>query len=203
MAQQGKNKRLILASASPRRREILEKMGYSFEVRPSNADESLPADIPPAEAAVLLAKRKALSIVCDEGFVVLGSDTAVVADGKILGKPKDTAEAFEMLRMLSGRVHSVFTGVCAASGGNADCLVNETRVEFYPLSDEMIKSYIATGEPMDKAGSYGIQGAGCVLVKKIDGDFFSVMGLPAAETARLLSKAGVKNSFNLIYQGDF
>lgn len=198
MAQQEKNKKLILASASPRRREILEKLGYSFEIIPSRADESLPLGISPREAAEMLAVKKAMSIPLPENSAALGSDTVVAFGNEILGKPENEEDAFRMLRLLSGKKHSVFTGAALADESGCKSFVSETAVEFYPLSDETIENYIATHEPMDKAGAYGIQGAGSLLVKKIEGDFFAVMGLPAAETARLLSESGIKSSLGVI-----
>lgn len=187
------SKRFILASASPRRAEILTNSGYEFEVIVSDADESLPHDITADKAVLLLSKVKAESVSKNNPeAVVLGCDTVVSLGGKILGKPKDEAQAFEMLRSLSGKIHKVYTGVTVTDGERSESFLNETQVEFYPLSDDTISSYIATGEPMDKAGSYGIQGYGSVLVKRIDGDYFSVMGLAVNESARALSRFGVK-----------
>ena len=130
----------------------------------------------------------------NKGAVVLGCDTVVALGGKILGKPKDESEAFSMLKCLSGREHEVFTGVYITDGEKSEGFLSCTKVEFYPLSDETIRSYIATKEPMDKAGAYGIQGLGSVLVKKINGDYFTVMGLPVNECARVLSKFGIKGT---------
>lgn len=193
-----KNRRFILASASPRRAEILKNSGFDFDVIVSDADETLPDKIPADEAVLLLSKIKAESVCkSNEGSVVLGCDTVVSLDGNILGKPKDEAEAFEMLRTLSGKVHKVFTGVTITDGKKTESFVSETKVEFYPLSDETIHSYIATGEPMDKAGAYGIQGFGGVLVRRIDGDYFSVMGLAINESARVLSGFGIKGKVEL------
>ncbi len=187
------SRRFILASASPRRAEILKRCGYEFEIIVSDADEALPDGISANEAVLLLSKIKAESVSKNNrGSVVLGCDTVVSLDGKILGKPKDETQAFEMLRSLSGRIHKVYTGVTVTDGERSESFLNETQVEFYPLSEETIASYIATGEPMDKAGAYGIQGFGSVLVRKIDGDYFSVMGLAVNESARALSRFGVK-----------
>lgn len=186
------NRRFILASASPRRAEILRNAGFEFEIIVSDADEALPSDISAAEAVRMLSGIKAES-VCrrNKGAVVLGCDTVVSLDGRILGKPKDEKQAFEMLCALSGRVHKVYTGVTVTDAERTESFVSETQVEFYPLSGETIASYLATGEPSDKAGAYGIQGFGSVLVKRINGDYFSVMGLPINESARLLSEFGV------------
>lgn len=186
-------RRFVVASASPRRRELLSSAGYTFEVIPSDADETLPDGISARGAVVELAKRKAHSVLKNEtDAVVLGCDTVVSLDGKILGKPKTHEEAEEMLRALSGRAHEVFTGVCIADGEKEECFVSCTNVEFYSLSDETVRSYVQTEEPMDKAGAYGIQGLGSVLVKKLDGDYFTVMGLPVNKCARVLALFGIE-----------
>lgn len=188
-------KRFIVASNSPRRRELLSLAGYQFEVIPSDTDETLESGIDAGEAVKELSKRKALFVSrMNKGAVVLGCDTVVALGGKILGKPKDESEAFSMLKCLSGREHEVFTGVYITDGEKSEGFLSCTKVEFYPLSDETIRSYIATKEPMDKAGAYGIQGLGSVLVKKINGDYFTVMGLPVNECARVLSKFGIKGT---------
>lgn len=188
-------KRFIVASNSPRRRELLSLAGYQFEVISSDADETLESGIDAGEAVKELSKRKALFVSrMNKGAVVLGCDTVVALGGKILGKPKDESEAFSMLKSLSGREHEVFTGVYITDGEKSEGFLSCTKVEFYPLSDETIRSYIATKEPMDKAGAYGIQGLGSVLVKKINGDYFTVMGLPVNECARVLSKFGIKGT---------
>lgn len=188
----------ILASASPRRKEILEKAGFSFEIIVSDADENISEDLSPERTVEELAKRKALSVwEGNKGAVVFGCDTVVAIDGKILGKPSDDEDAFNMLRMLSGKTHTVSTGVCICSGEKTEVFSNTTKVEFYPLSDETIRSYIASGEGRDKAGSYGIQGYGCVLVKEIKGDYFSVMGLPVSESARVLADFGIYGKVSL------
>ncbi len=186
-------KRFIAASNSPRRRELLTLAGYRFEVVPSDADETL-ENSTNAEAAVHeLAKRKALFVSeKNKGAVVLGCDTVVALDGTILGKPESDEEAFAMLKSLSGREHEVYTGVYITDGEKSESFVSCTKVEFYPLSDETIRSYIATNEPRDKAGAYGIQGLGSMLVKRIDGDYFTVMGLPLNECARTLALFGIK-----------
>lgn len=186
-------KRFIAASNSPRRRELLTLAGYRFEVVPSDADETL-ENSTTAEAAVHeLAKRKALFVSeKNKGAVVLGCDTVVALDGTILGKPDSDEEAFAMLKSLSGREHEVYTGVYITDGEKSESFVSCTKVEFYPLSDETIRSYIATNEPRDKAGAYGIQGLGSMLVKRIDGDYFTVMGLPLNECARTLALFGIK-----------
>lgn len=185
-------RRFILASASPRRKEILENAGFTFDIIVSDADETIKENLSPDKTVEELAKRKALSVwEKNKDAVVFGCDTVVAIDGKILGKPKDDEDAFDMIKMLSGRVHNVSTGVCICDENKMVVFSNTTEVEFYSLSDETIRSYIATGEGKDKAGSYGIQGYGCVLIKEIKGDYFSVMGLPVSQSARVLAGFGV------------
>lgn len=192
------DKKFIVASASPRRKEILSHAGYDFAVIPSAADETLEKDIKPCEAVEILAKRKAQFVAKENiGAVVLGCDTVVALEDEILGKPKDEKEAFEMLEKLSGKTHCVYTGVYITDSQKSERFVCKTNVEFYPLSKESIESYIKTGEPMDKAGAYGIQGFGGALVKKIDGDYFSVVGLPIAQTARVLKNFGIDGKIKL------
>ena len=181
----------ILASGSPRRADILRMLGYRFTQRPAHADESLPPRTLPADAVRLLAQRKAASLP-DADVPVLGADTVVALGDEILGKPRDEDDARRMLRLLSGRTHAVYTGVClCAAPGRTETLVRRTDVTFFSLPDALIDRYIASGEPLDKAGGYGIQGKGSVLVERIAGDYFTVVGLPAADTARLLAKAGI------------
>ncbi len=185
-------RRFVVASASPRRKEILKNAGFEFEVIPSDANEGLEPGISAKQAVLELAKRKAFSVLPSvQGAVVLGCDTVVTVDGEILGKPADKADAFRILKMLSGRRHAVCTGVCITDGEKTEAFVSSTEVEFYDLSDETIESYIATGEPADKAGAYGIQGFGNVLVKKIDGDYSTVVGLPLSECVRVLARFDV------------
>lgn len=191
-------RKFILASASPRRKEILENAGFSFEIIVSDADETITETLTPDKTVEELAKRKALSVWEEhKDAVVFGCDTVVAVEGKILGKPTDDEEAFSMLKMLSGKVHTVSTGVCICSAEKTEVFSNTTQVEFYPLSDETIRSYIASGEGRDKAGSYGIQGFGCVLIKEIKGDYFSVMGLPVSQSARVLAAFGVQGKVTL------
>ena len=185
-------KRFILASASPRRKEILANAGYSFEIIVSDADENITEALSPEKTVEELARRKAMAVLGDnEDAVVFGCDTVVAVDGKILGKPTDDEDAFNMLSMLSGKTHTVSTGVCICSKEKTEMFSNTTEVEFYRLSEETIRSYIATGECSDKAGSYGIQGYGNVLVREIKGDYFSVMGLPVSQASRVLSEFGI------------
>lgn len=187
-------KRFIVASASPRRRELLENIGFRFEIIPSDADESCKEKLSPEELVKELAKRKAESVFRkNTDSVVLGCDTVVEYGGTVLGKPSDRKEAAKMLKLLSGKVHNVHTGVYIVDKEKTVSFINTVRVEFYELSDELIESYVATGESDDKAGAYGIQGLGSVLVKRISGDYFSVVGLPLSQTARALTEFSVDN----------
>lgn len=170
--------KLVLASKSPRRSEILKTAGYDFTVRVADADETIPEGTSPEDAVVLLAVKKALAVKTDDDETVLGADTIVVLDDKILGKPKDREDAFNMLKSLSGRIHSVFTGVCVIKNGKTMTLCEETKVEFMPLTDEEIDAYIDTNDCYDKAGAYGIQGYASKFVRGINGDYFNVVGLP-------------------------
>ncbi len=172
--------KLVLASKSPRRSEILKNAGIDFTVRVADADETIPDGTKPEDAVVFLAARKAMAVERKDDEVVLGADTVVVLDDKILGKPKDKDDAFNMIKMLSGRVHSVFTGVCAIGDGISLTFAEETKVEFYPLSDKEINDYINTNEPYDKAGAYGIQGLASKFIRGIEGDYFNVVGLPVS-----------------------
>ena len=213
----------ILASGSPRRKELLSLIVPEYEILVSGCEESVPEGTPAEKVPAILAEQKALAVASlRPKDTVIGSDTVVVLDDEIFGKPKDFAHAHQMLRALSGKRHFVYTGVAVAEKGGVRSFVEKTEVEFYELSDETIDNYIATGEPMDKAGvpiwnteelikagwmdefgkwktdngfrpecydkagAYGIQGKGSVLVKGITGDYFNVMGLPVAETARFL-----------------
>lgn len=181
--------RLILASQSPRRREILAGAGFRFEICPSGADEDS-GPLPPGELVGRLAERKAADVLRENpDAVVVGSDTVVALGGEIFGKPKGGEDAARMLRRLSGREHTVYTGVAVLSARRSDSFVSETAVRFRALDDELIRRYVATGEPLDKAGAYGIQGRGALLVDSIEGDFFTVMGLPVARLAALLAEA--------------
>ncbi len=177
--------RAVLASASPRRRELLSMLGLEFDVCPSAAEEKTQPGLSLEETVMYLAREKGRGL---QGNPVISADTIVVIDGKILGKPKSEEEAFTMLRTLSGRTHEVFTGICV----NDDCRVERSLVTFAELTDEEIRAYIATGEPMDKAGAYGAQGKGAVFVEKIEGDFFNVMGLPVHRLYEMLKEQGVK-----------
>ena len=180
--------KLILASGSPRRSEILKNAGYEFVVKPTSADESLPGGILPEDAVKLLSERKADAAKIECSDVVLSADTVVALGDRILGKPSDKAEAFSMLRSLSGKTHSVYTGVTIKSAEKKRVFAVKTDVLFYPLTDDEINAYIATGEPFDKAGAYGIQGRAAVFVEKIDGDYYSVVGLPLSRCSLSFSR---------------
>lgn len=179
---------MILASQSPRRKELLGFITSDFRVIPAVGEEKVPEGASPEETVLLLSRQKAEEIAREhKGEIIIAADTIVSIDGEILGKPRGEAHAFEMLRKLSGRVHSVFTGVCVIfAEGKIESFAEETKVEFYELSDAEINAYIATGDPMDKAGAYGIQEKGAANVKGIVGDFYNVMGLPVGRLARCL-----------------
>ena len=186
-------KKIILASASPRRREILENLGLKFDIAVSGADETkLSTDIEPRlyvqEMALLKASETGKAIGKSKDTLLISADTIVLTDGEILGKPKDKEDAFSMLSKLSGKTHEVITGFCVMDlgSGKAVCKAEVTKVEFKDLLPKVIESYIESGEPMDKAGSYGIQGKGGILVKKIDGDYFNVVGLPVSSLTDVL-----------------
>ena len=176
---------IILASQSPRRQELLKLITNDFEIKVSNVDETLPSGISPKDAVLYLSKIKAKPFKNDSD-IIIGADTVVALDGKILGKPKNDENAREMLKFLSGKAHSVFTGVTLIKGDITRSFAVETKVKFFDLTDEEIDEYIKTGEPADKAGAYGIQGYGSLLVEKIDGDYFNVVGLPVSKLAREL-----------------
>lgn len=190
--------RFILASASPRRRELLKQIGVTFEVMPAKGEEVITKE-QPEQAVMELSRQKAEEIAAgiqDEQVLVLGADTVVVYDGKILGKPKDETDARAMLSMLNGRTHSVFTGVTVIVIRNGKSEIHsfyeETKVTMYPMTDAQILYYIQTGEPMDKAGAYGIQGKGAVFIEKINGDYNNVVGLPVAKIFYKMLESGIE-----------
>jgi septum formation protein len=191
--------RVVLASSSPRRRELLNLVGISHEVRPANLDETrLPRETPRRHAE-RLAREKATAIAtCEQNVVTIAADTIVVINRKVLGKPANAAEAAHMLATLSGREHTVITAVAVSRGGKLRSAIEEVRVKFRRLSKKEIDQYIATGEPMDKAGAYGIQGFGATIVEWIDGDYFAVMGLPLLRLVQLLKDVGVDYRFGAI-----
>ncbi len=176
---------LILASKSPRRCELLKFITSDFVIKSADVDETLPKGISPSDAVLYLSRIKAEPFQ-NEKDVIIGSDTVVAINGEILGKPKNDENAKEMLKMLSGKSHSVFTGVTIITPKEKKSFFCETKVKFFDLSDEEIENYIKTGESKDKAGAYGIQGFGSVLVEKIDGDYFNVVGLPVSRLYREL-----------------
>jgi len=185
---------LILASQSPRRRELLGLITEHFLVRPTGCDESFLCD-DPAEHARQLALRKCAASLENQSLnpddAIIAADTVVFLDGVLLEKPATADEACVMLRRLSGNTHTVCTGVAVAFRGETRSFVQQTRVTFYDLPDSLIDWYVSTGEPMDKAGAYGIQGKGALLVKGIEGDYFNVVGLPVSPLYRLLLDMGV------------
>ncbi len=180
---------LILASASPRRQELLKRITEDFTVHPVDADEILPEGMPVEIAASFLAdvKAQAAAVQFPED-IVIGCDTIVVLDDEIMGKPRDREDAFRMLRRLSGETHKVMTGTAIYLGKKSTVFTTETKVTFYPLSDAEIEQYLDTGEPFDKAGAYGIQGYGSLLVQGIEGDYCNVVGLPVAALSRALAQ---------------
>ena len=189
--------RVVLASQSPRRRELLRLIGIPHEVRPADIDETyLPGELPRAHTE-RLAREKAQRMA-DSDAIVIGSDTIVVVDGDVLGKPLDVADAARMLRRLSGRSHVVMTAVSVAWQGRVVSDVEEAGVTFHELSDEEIAAYIRTGEPMDKAGAYGIQGYGATIVARVDGDYFAVMGLALQRLVRLFPTIGLRYRFGAV-----
>jgi|SRR5215208_3291247 len=186
----------VLASQSPRRRQLLELVGIHHEVQPADVDESVRAGELPEQYAERVAREKVDHVGKSEpDALVVGADTIVVIDEIILGKPRDAGDAARMLRMLSGRSHTVMTAVAARLDGKTVSGVEIVDVTFLPLDDERIARYIATGEPMDKAGAYGIQGYGATLVRRIDGDYFAVMGLSLVRLVALLRELGVAYDF--------
>ncbi len=213
-----KNKKIILASASPRRKELLAQIGMAFEVRPSHAEE-VTTGTRPAEIVMELSNLKAEDIFAQlpeaekENVLVIGSDTVVALDGEILGKPKDEADAGRMLKALQGRSHQVYTGVtligqetpagkqefAEKAGGEAlpnithTVFYEETEVEVYPMTDEEIDAYVATKEPMDKAGAYGIQGCFAAHIKGLKGDYYNVVGLPIGRLYQEMKKLDISN----------
>ena len=182
-------KEIILASQSPRRRELLKRIVPEFRVCVSRADETLPEGLPPEECVKILALRKAQAI--EEDGIIIGADTIVVCDGEILGKPADEEHAAEMLTRLSGREHTVCTGVAVLDGAKQLVACESTQVFFAELTREQIRAYIASGEPMDKAGAYGIQGLGALLVRGIAGDYHNVVGLPLFRLGQMLKECGI------------
>ncbi len=183
---------LILASKSPRRHQLMRQLALNFTVRVTDADETMNKSLPPQDEVARVSAVKAAAVSCDPEDVVVAADTIVVVDGKILGKPADAEEAVEMLRLLSGRAHRVMTGLTVRQGDRAVTHTEITEVCFRPLSDAEIRVYVGTGEPLDKAGAYGVQGMAGSFVECIRGDYFNVMGLPICALTRILRRFGVE-----------
>ena len=186
--------RIVLASASPRRQELLKNIGITeFDIRIPQADESYPQGLTAQEVVACISRKKAEAAVqlCSEDEIVITADTMVFLDHQRLGKPVDEADALRMLTALQGRHHTVCTGVTVRQGNRSITEVETTEVYFRTVSEAELRGYIATGEPMDKAGSYGIQGKGSLLVEKIHGDYFNVMGLPVLRLSRMLEQFGI------------
>ena len=187
--------KIILASQSPRRRQLLEQMGITgFVVCPAQGEEDMGAHLPPDRLSEALALAKAREVAAQAGpeDMIIAADTIVTLDHQVLGKPHSREEAVSMREILSGRHHVVYTGLAVLRGGETVSDHEGTEVRFRPLSREEIEAYVATGEPMDKAGAYGIQGRGALLVEGIVGDYFNVMGLPVCKLGQILNRFGVK-----------
>lgn len=187
------SRKLILASGSPRRKELLERLGLRFTVCPADVDETLVPGLSAREQVMRLSRVKAQAAArtADRDAVILSADTVVVLDGEILGKPRDAADAVRMLSALSGRGHLVLSGVTVWTRGKAETICEETEVYFRDLSRREIAAYVATGEPMDKAGAYGAQGYAAIFVERLIGDFYNVMGLPVCRAVQMLRRAGI------------
>ncbi|MCD8094656.1 MAG: Maf family protein [Ruminococcus sp.] len=187
-----RNKKVILASASPRRKELMRFLVNEFEIIPAFGDEVVPKDMNPQDVPVHLAKLKCSEVakrcMADDNTVVIGCDTVVSLKDKIFGKPKNNRDALNMLRQLQGETHYVYSGVCVFYKGELYTMLGSTAVSFYPASDDELEEYIKTGEPMGKAGAYAIQGFGGLLVKSIDGDYNNVVGLPVSLLAQRLAE---------------
>lgn len=179
---------LILASGSPRRKELLGLFHIPFIISVSDADETMNENAPPAEETARVSRLKALAVAREEDDVVIAADTIVVCAGKILGKPRDEGEAKAMLSLLSGRDHQVMTGCTVLRGDRQETFTEITDLHFRPLSSREIEAYVRSGEPMDKAGAYGIQGGAALFCEKINGDYYNVMGLPVCRLGKVLKE---------------
>ena len=186
--------KIVLASQSPRRRQLLGQMGLEFTTQSPEIDEAAFQGRDARDLVQILSREKARWIAgqVDPETLVIGADTVVVRDGEILGKPKGEEEARAMLASLSGRTHQVCTGVTVCRGDKVLTQVEETQVTFRPLTDQEIRQYVSTGEPMDKAGAYGIQGLGALFVERIEGDYYNVVGLPVCRLGQMLRRLGVE-----------
>ena len=186
--------KIVLASGSPRRRELLQRIGITdFDIRVPETEETYPGGLTPREIVEYISREKAdaAAKLCGEDEIIITADTMVFLDDQRLGKPVDEADALRMLTGLQGRHHTVCTGVTVRQGSRSITESESTEVYFRPAAEPELRGYIATGEPMDKAGAYGIQGKGALLVEKINGDFFNVMGLPVLRLSQMLKKFGV------------
>ena len=179
---------LILASASPRRKELLGLYGIPFTVRAADIDETMDPDKPPFDEVARLSREKALAVSREPEDVVVAADTIVVCGGTVLGKPKDEAQAIEMLGLLSGRTHQVMTGCTDLRNEKCETFTEVTDIHFRPLSPGEIRRYVSTGEPMDKAGAYGIQGGAALFCQRMEGDYYNVMGLPVCALGQVLKQ---------------
>lgn len=179
---------LILASASPRRKALLSLFGIPFTVRAADIDETMDPEKPPFDEVARVSRSKALAVSRGEEDIVIAADTIVVCQGKVLGKPHSEAEAASMLRLLSGRDHQVMTGCTILFGDRAETFTEVTSLHFRPLSEKEIQKYVQSGEPMDKAGAYGIQGGAALFCEKLEGDYYNVMGLPVCRLYETLCR---------------
>ena len=179
---------LILASASPRRQELLKVFGIPFTVRAADIDETMNAKLPPEQEVARVSRLKALAVPREEGDAVVAADTIVVCRGQILGKSRDEADAVRMLKLLSGGAHQVMTGCTVVKGGSSETFTEVTTLHFRPLTDGEIARYVASGEPMDKAGAYGIQGGAALFCRSLGGDYYNVMGLPLCRLGQALGR---------------
>ncbi|MDL2258208.1 Maf family protein [Eubacteriales bacterium OttesenSCG-928-K08] len=185
--------RLILASQSPRRREVLKLMGLDFEVIVSNVEENAPENLSPEKLVCALALQKAQAVyLMHPEDCVIGADTIVFIDEKVIGKPADDMDAKRILNLLQGRTHEVYTGLAVLSSTGRDVQAERTKVVFAPMSQEEIDWYVSTGEPGDKAGAYGVQGLGSLFVEKVEGNYFNVIGMPVPLLYKMLNGAGIK-----------
>lgn len=187
--------KIVLASGSPRRQELLRQIGLSgFEIRPPEVDEGFPAGLTPRETVAYISRKKCIAAAEHSALdeIIIAADTMVFVDGTPLGKPADEPDALRMLTLLQGRGHVVCTGVSVCGGGRILTEAEATEVFFRPASQAELAAYIRTGEPMDKAGAYGVQGLGALLVESLRGDFYNVMGLPVLRLSRMLERFGVR-----------
>ena len=187
--------KIVLASGSPRRQELLRRIGVTeFDIRVPDTEETYPAGLSPQETVAYISREKsdAAAALCTPEELIITADTMVFLDDQRLGKPQDEADALRMLTALQGRRHTVCTGVTVRQGDRVLTESEATSVVFRPAEESELRAYIATGEPMDKAGSYGVQGKGALLVERLEGDFFNVMGLPVLRLSRMLAQFGIK-----------